>query len=137
MKFVHIADTHIRGLKYHEEYRQVFSKIYSHLREINPDFIIHSGDLFHGKISLSSEYVDLASEFLETLASISPAYIILGNHDGLVNNSNRQDAVSPIVNNLKNRNLFLLKNSGETDIGNNFVLNSFAVNFCCIGLTIF
>ena len=28
MKFAHIADTHIRNLKYHDEYRTVFNKEY-------------------------------------------------------------------------------------------------------------
>ena len=28
MKIAHLADTHIKNLKYHDEYREIFSKIY-------------------------------------------------------------------------------------------------------------
>jgi len=30
MKFAHIADTHIKNLKYHTEYKTVFNKIYEY-----------------------------------------------------------------------------------------------------------
>lgn len=33
VKIAHIADTHIRNLKYHEEYRAAFSNMYEILRE--------------------------------------------------------------------------------------------------------
>ena len=33
MKFAHIADTHIRNLKYHKEYRAVFAQLYKKLKE--------------------------------------------------------------------------------------------------------
>ena len=39
-KIAHIADTHIKNLKYHAEYREVFSKLYEHLREEKVDYII-------------------------------------------------------------------------------------------------
>ena len=32
MKFAHIADTHIRNLKYHKDYREVFTQLYEKLR---------------------------------------------------------------------------------------------------------
>ena len=40
MRFAHIADTHIRNLKYHKEYRAVFSDLYESLKENKIDFII-------------------------------------------------------------------------------------------------
>ena len=39
MKFAHIADTHIKNLKYHYEYRIVFEKLYEKLREEKVDYI--------------------------------------------------------------------------------------------------
>ena len=33
MRFAHIADTHIRNLKYHFEYREVFNQLYKSLKE--------------------------------------------------------------------------------------------------------
>ena len=49
MKFAHIADTHIRNLKYHEEYREVFKHLYKKLRNHKVDYIIHCGDIAHTK----------------------------------------------------------------------------------------
>jgi DNA repair exonuclease SbcCD ATPase subunit/predicted phosphodiesterase len=113
IKIAHFADTHIRNLKYHDEYRFVFDKIYRKLEEQKPDYIVHCGDLAHTKTQLSPEYFALATEFLKSLADIAPTYIILGNHDGNLKNSDREDAVSPIANALNHPQLFLLKRSGR------------------------
>ena len=123
MKFAHIADTHIKNLKYHYEYRMVFKELYNKLREENVDYIIHCGDIAHTKTQLSPEFVELCSNFLSELASIAPTYLILGNHDGNLKNSSRQDAITPIVEALNNPNLFLLKESGEVNLNGNFTLN--------------
>ena len=47
MKIAHFGDTHIRNLKYHDVYRQVFTDIYKVLQEEQPDYIIHCGDIAH------------------------------------------------------------------------------------------
>ena len=39
MRFAHIADTHIRNLKYHFEYREVFKQLYKSLKEEKVDYI--------------------------------------------------------------------------------------------------
>lgn len=112
-RIAHISDTHIRNLKYHTEYKHVFNQIYDSLRQENPDYIIHTGDLAHTKTQLSPEYFEMASNFLKSLADIAPTIMILGNHDGNLKNGDRQDAITPIVDALKHPNLTLLKNSGE------------------------
>lgn len=127
MKFAHISDTHIRNLKYHREYRAVFQEIYKTLREEKIDYIVHCGDIAHTKTQISPEFVEMATDFLKNLADIAPTYVILGNHDGNLKNGGRQDAISPIVKALGHKDLHLLKNSGETDIGNNFSLNVLSV----------
>jgi len=127
MKFAHIADTHIRNLKYHFEYREVFKNLYEILRKEKVDYIIHCGDIAHTKTQISPEFVEMCSDFLAELASIAPTYIILGNHDGNLKNSNRQDAITPIINALDCPNLHLLKNSGETPIDDKFTLNVLSV----------
>ena len=118
MKIAHIADTHIRNYKYHREYREVFDKIYDKLKEEKVDYIVHCGDLAHTKTQLSPEYFDLATSFLRNLANIAPTYIILGNHDGNLKNEHRQDAITPIANALDHPQLHLLRNAGETVVGN-------------------
>jgi len=127
MKFAHIADTHIKNLKYHYEYKEVFEQLYDKLREEEVDYIVHCGDIAHTKTQLSPEFFDLCSSFLSSLASIAPTYVILGNHDGNLKNSSRQDAITPIVEALDHPDLFLLKNSGETKLDENFTFNVLSV----------
>ena len=127
MKFAHLADTHIRNLKYHYEYRIIFDQIYEKLREEKVDCIIHCGDLAHTKTQLSPEYFEMASNFLKNLADIAPTYIIPGNHDGNLRNSSRQDAITPIVEALEHPSLCLLKASGEVLVDDKFTLNVLSI----------
>ena len=134
MKFAHIADTHIKNLKYHYEYRVIFEQLYEKLKEEKVDYIVHCGDIAHTKTQISPEFVEMCSEFFRNLAAIAPTYIILGNHDGNLKNSSRQDALTPIVEALSLPDLYLLKNSGETDLNGKFCLNVLSVfdedNWC-------
>ena len=82
MRFAHLADTHIRNLKYHKEYRVVFERLYKKLAKQKPDYIIHCGDIAHTKTQISPEFVQMCSDFFRNLADIAPTYVILGNHDG-------------------------------------------------------
>ena len=127
MKFAHIADTHIKNLKYHFEYKEVFKQLYKALREEKVDCIVHCGDIAHTKTQLSPEFVELCTDFFRNLSSIAPTYIILGNHDGNLRNSSRQDAITPIVDALGCGNLHLLKPSGETPLNGQFCLNVLSV----------
>ena len=127
MKFAHIADTHIKNLKYHTEYKTVFNKMYETLKEEQVDYIIHCGDIAHTKTQISPEFVEMAADFFRNLSTIAPTYIILGNHDGNLTNDSRQDALTPIVNALNLNNLYLLKKSGETKLKDNFVVNVLSV----------
>ena len=127
IKIAHIADTHIRNLKYHEEYKVAFDDMYRILRENKVDYIVHCGDIAHTKTQISPEFVEMAAGFFKNLADIAPTYIILGNHDGNLKNSGRQDAITPIIDALQHSNLHLLKNAGETNIGSNITLNVLSV----------
>ena len=40
---------------------------------------------------------------------IAPTYVTLGNHDGLILNKDREDAISPIIRALNLPNLHLIK----------------------------
>ena len=61
------------------------------------------------------------------MADIAPTYIILGNHDGNLRNSYRQDAITPIVEALDHPDLHLLKKAGETHLNNEICLNVLSV----------
>jgi len=126
-KICHLADTHIRNLKYHFEYREVFKQLYKSLKEEKVDYIIHCGDIAHTKTQISPEFVDMCRDFFQNLAAIAPTYIILGNHDGNLRNGSRQDALSPIAKAINDPNLILLKNAGETKINDKFCLNVLSV----------
>jgi len=127
MKFAHIADTHIKNLKYHYEYREVFKQLYETLREAEVDCIIHCGDIAHTKTQISPEFVELCTDFFRNLSAIAPTYIILGNHDGNLRNSSRQDAITPIVDALACPDLHLLKEAGETALNADYALNVLSV----------
>ena len=127
MKFAHIADTHIKNLKYHYEYREVFKQIYETLREKEVDYIVHCGDLAHTKTQLSPEFFEMASDFLKNLADIAPVHMILGNHDGNLKNSSRQDAITPVVEALAHPNLYLHKDACEVVLDGGYALNVLSV----------
>lgn len=123
----HLADTHIRNLKYHDEYRIAFRNLYESLVAEQPDCIVHCGDIAHTKTQLSPEYFQLCAEFLSSLANIAPTYVILGNHDGNLKNDSRQDALTPIVNALNHPRLHLMKDSGEIHIDDGLCLNVLSI----------
>ena len=127
MKFAHIADTHIRNLRYHKEYKAVFAQLYEAIKDEGVDYIVHCGDIAHTKTQISPEFVDVCSDFLSSLAEIAPTYVILGNHDGNLKNTGRLDALTPIVEALEHPNLHLLKNSQEVYLGDGFALNVLSV----------
>ena len=126
-KIAHLADTHIKNLKFHYEYKKVFEQLYEILRKESVDYIVHCGDIAHTKTQISPEFVELCSDFFSNLAKIAPTYIILGNHDGNLKNSTRQDALSPIVKALNLPDLYLLKNAGETVLEPDLALNVLSV----------
>jgi DNA repair exonuclease SbcCD nuclease subunit len=123
IKLIHLADTHIRNLKYHEEYREIFNKMFSIIREEKPDYIVHCGDIAHTKNQISPEFVEMCSWFLKELADIAPTYVILGNHDCNLKNDTRQDSISPIVTALNHPNLKLWKYSGERVVDEKLAFN--------------
>jgi len=115
---IHISDIHFRDLSRHKEYRNSFTKFFEKARKLNPNVIFVGGDIVHSKTQgISPELIDILSWWFRELADIAPTHVILGNHDGLVSNSHRQDAISPIINALNNDNIHLYKNSGVYDTG--------------------
>jgi len=118
MKIVHIADIHWRGLSRHEEYRKSFTYFFKQCRELKPDIIYIGGDIVHSKTQgISPELIDNLSWWFTNMAEIAPTHIILGNHDGLILNKDRQDAITPIITMLNNDNLYLYKKSGTYPTG--------------------
>ena len=121
---VHLADVHIRLTKRHEEYREVFSKIYEEVKKTPVNtLVVIAGDLTHSKVDLSPECVQLMSDLLKSLSDLRPTVVIAGNHDCLLTNVTRLDSISPIVENLAHDNLYYLKESKLYSFANILINN--------------
>ncbi len=112
-KCAHFADIHFRGLSRHDEYRKVFTLAFEKLRELKPDVIFLGGDIVHSKTQgISPELIEILRWWLSGLADIAPVHLILGNHDGLMMNEDRLDAITPIIRTLDNPRIKLMKGTG-------------------------
>jgi len=117
---LHISDVHWRGLTRHEEYRESFQKLFDIAKDLNPNAIFIGGDIVHSKTQgISPELIDCLIWWFNGLAEIATTHVILGNHDGLVLNKHRQDAISPIVNAIdpNQERIKLYKESGTYPTG--------------------
>lgn len=113
-KIAHLADIHIRkSPSRHEEYKQVFKRLYSSLKKQKPDRIVIVGDLVHDYLDLQGEQLVLVSEFLNSLANIAPVRIIRGNHDIRKKALKRTDSIEAIVKATQNKNI---QYYNETDV---------------------
>lgn len=118
-KIYHIADVHVRNMKRHTEYRQVFKRLYTYIKKTKTanSLIYVAGDVVHAKTDMSPELIDLVSEFFSELARIAPTIVIAGNHDCNLNNSSRMDALYPIIKAMNEPNLYYLKDTDVYEIG--------------------
>ena len=118
-KIYHIADIHIRNLKRHTEYREVFERLYQYISDTKTEdsIIVLAGDIVHAKTDMTPEVVEMTQTFLKRLSDMLPTILIPGNHDANLNNQSRLDALSPIVNALSHPNLHYLKDSGVWKMG--------------------
>jgi len=109
----HISDIQIRNLRRHREYEEVFNGLYEEVKK-NPNNAVAyiGGDIAHSKCEMSPELIDQLSRLFKNLADICPTIIIAGNHDCNLNNLNRMDCLTPIVENLNHPNLHYLKRTG-------------------------
>jgi DNA repair exonuclease SbcCD ATPase subunit/DNA repair exonuclease SbcCD nuclease subunit len=123
----HIADIHLRLTKRHDEYNQVFERLYKAVEKTPTETVIAVlGDVLHSKSDLSPECVKITTEFLQNLADRRPTVLIAGNHDATLANKNRLDSLSPIVDAINHTNLFYLKDSGLYILGD-ILFNHYSV----------
>ena len=134
MRIIQISDIHWRGIARHDEYTESFERLFDTLRRrVKPDLIINTGDTFHTKTQgITPEVIEKLSWMFRELADIAPTITILGNHDGNLTNSDRQDIVSPIHEAINHSDAYLYKKSGtyslprEVKGGNRFALHVFS-----------
>ena len=109
----HISDIQIRNLKRHREYEEVFNNLYEEVKKYPDNAVAYiGGDIAHSKTEMSPELIDQLSRLFKNLSDIVPTIIIAGNHDCNLNNLNRLDCLTPIVENLNHPNLHYLKRTG-------------------------
>ena len=111
-KLVHFSDLHIRLFKDHDLYRSILEEAIKQWVELKPDRIIFTGDLVHSKNQMTPELIEFVAWLLKECSSIAKTIIIPGNHDFLVNNTERLDALSPIINSLNNSNIIYYRDRG-------------------------
>lgn len=118
-KIAHLADIHIRkSTDRHEEYREVFNKLYKELKKDNPDRIVVVGDIYDNFIDLEGEALILVGEFLTNLSDISKTILTRGNHDIRKKQKSRIDTVETVTTLLDNDNITYYNKSGFYEDGN-------------------
>ena len=116
-KIFHVSDIHIRTLKRHTEYREVFQNMFNYINSNSTEnsIAVVTGDIVHSKLDMSPELVQMLVDFFNGFAI--PTIVILGNHDMNLNNMHRIDAVSPILDVINNPNIIFIKDNGLFEFG--------------------
>jgi DNA repair exonuclease SbcCD ATPase subunit/DNA repair exonuclease SbcCD nuclease subunit len=88
--------------------------MFDEIRNERVDAIVIAGDIVHTKTQgISPEIIDHLTWWFKSFAEIAPTYVTLGNHDGLIHNADRQDAIGPIINAINSNNIKFMKKSGN------------------------
>ena len=126
-KLFHVSDIHIRTLKRHTEYKEVFDRLFSYITDnaTENDAVVITGDIVHAKLDMSPELVQLLVYFFSGFNI--PTIVILGNHDMNLNNMLRIDAISPILDVINKPNITFIKENGLFEYGG-VVFNHMAVD---------
>ena len=114
MKIIHFSDTHLgyndldildeNNINQREaDFYKAFSDIVEQIKEIKPDYIIHTGDLFH-RSSPSNRAITFALEKFKEIDELNiPFVLIAGNHS-----TPRTNLSSPILKIFENfKNIFV------------------------------
>jgi DNA repair exonuclease SbcCD ATPase subunit len=115
----HIADVHIRNVQRHKEYRKVFETMFEEIRKRGTEnsLIYLAGDIAHAKLELSPELVREISWLFTECSKHCETILITGNHDCNMNNSDRLDVLTPIVEALNLPNFTYLRDTQIYSIG--------------------
>lgn len=112
MRVAHVADIHWRGLKRHDEYVAAFEEFAKKARSLEVDRILVAGDIVHSKTQgITPELIQHLVWWFGLLSDIAPTIVTLGNHDGLILNKSRLDAISPIIKALNNDRIIYLRDT--------------------------
>ncbi|MFI1815147.1 exonuclease SbcCD subunit D [Streptomyces sp. NPDC020422] len=83
-RLLHTSDWHVGHTLYGHprtaDFDAVLAEIVDIARDIQPDLIIHTGDLFHSSRPSAADLIR-AMRVLKQLAAVAPTVIVAGNHD--------------------------------------------------------
>lgn len=96
LKIAHTADVHIRPHAFMDEMEHTLDLFVQSIIDNKVDLALIAGDLFHNKLTVSSEYFRLAHRFFTKLSTACSFVIIPGNHDSALTNQGRLDAITPV-----------------------------------------
>ena len=101
-KIISTADIHIPSLKKINEVKKVLETFINQCKEIvsvegkDNVRIVVAGDIFDSKLNITNESVLAVHWFLKELNDICKTIVCAGNHDFLINNTDRIDSLTPI-----------------------------------------
>lgn len=101
-KIISCADIHIPALKGIDELKGILSTFVEQCKKIVKEEgeecvrIVVAGDIFHNKLAITNESILAAHWFFTQLDQVCKTFVIIGNHDFLMNNMDRVDSLSPL-----------------------------------------
>lgn len=101
-KIIACSDIHIPSLKGIEEKKGILTTFIDKCKKIIKEEgaedvrIVVAGDIFHQKISITNESILCAHWFFSELDKLCKTFVVIGNHDFLMNNIGRVDSLSPL-----------------------------------------
>jgi DNA repair exonuclease SbcCD nuclease subunit len=102
-KIIACSDIHIPSLKGIDELKDTLSVFIDKCKKVvkeedGPENvrIVVAGDIFHNKLAITNESILCANWFFSELDKICKTFIVIGNHDFLMNNTGRVDSLSPL-----------------------------------------
>ena len=112
-KIAHLADIHIKkSMERHQEYREVFNKLYTDLKKQLPDRIVVVGDIYDNFIDIEGEALILMGDFINSLSNISKTILVTGNHDIRKKHKNRINTIETVLTLIDNTNVIYYNKSG-------------------------
>lgn len=101
-KIIACSDIHIPSLKGIDEKKEILTTFINKCKKIIKEEgaedvrIVVAGDIFHQKISITNESILCAHWFFSELDKLCKTFVVIGNHDFLMNNTGRVDSLSPL-----------------------------------------
>ena len=124
---IHCSDIHIRAKMRFDEYTQQLQKFIERCKELSSKYdkdevrIVIAGDLVHQKNTITPELMVFTSAFIRQLEQIAKVIVIAGNHDLIVNNTDRKDTITSLFETAAFTNAFFL--DYELDFQSGYIID--------------